>query len=231
MSQFSTQLNWETAHEPDSDPEDATRAAIELPRLELLAWINIVLMFIPSDTERNPDFGQVLVATTARRGVWDVTVHVQTYNDRLNILGFDCTKFVWTSPQARPAMGYEFISFTNGAIVLLIPTTTGNIETIEGTAINLDVIAKDVQPFITHPDATFASYDHRSLVLTTALAYMFIIANLGNTQLHVPWNGTRVTGHHQRDDGVTTHHLNTNLTGLRFQSGCIGTFTDALKRS
>ncbi|KAG2357757.1 hypothetical protein BDR07DRAFT_1379903 [Suillus spraguei] len=84
--------------------------------------------------------------------------------------------------------------------------------TIKGMVIDLNIITKDIiQSFIADLDTTFASYNYWSLVQP----YMFIIANLGNTQVHMPWNETRVAGHHQRDGAVNTLSidLNTNLTG------------------
>ncbi|KAG1816721.1 uncharacterized protein BJ212DRAFT_170015 [Suillus subaureus] len=90
-----------------------------------------------------------------------------------------------------------FISSTYGAIgsrSYQYPTTTGNIETIEGTVINLNVIRKHiVQPFIADPNATFASYNYQ--VMDTGLWYngtvcLLIIPNLGNAQVHMPWNKT-----------------------------------------
>ncbi|KAG1824197.1 hypothetical protein EV424DRAFT_1538222 [Suillus variegatus] len=61
--------------------------------------------------------------------LYDVRAHVQTFKDRLNILGFDRTKSVWTTPQAFGSGAYwntaptgqqwaalGFTSFNHGAL-------------------------------------------------------------------------------------------------------------------
>ncbi|KAG2137495.1 hypothetical protein DEU56DRAFT_756073 [Suillus clintonianus] len=198
-------------------------------------------------TECTPDFGHC-GCDNCQGYMWDVRARVQTYKDRLNILGYDRTKSVWTTPQAIGSGAYwnttptgqqwaamEFTSFTHGALgskSFQYPTTTGNIETIEGTATNLNVLITDVvQPFIVDPTATYANYDYQDVdigVWYNGTAYLLIVANLGNAQVLVPWKETGVpitsnaTTQLQRIFSVSQ---NTNITGLRFLPGGIGIYT------
>ncbi|KAG1740610.1 hypothetical protein EDB19DRAFT_1828425 [Suillus lakei] len=145
--------------------------------------------------------------------VSDVKARVQTYKDRLNISGFDRTKYWNTTATGLQWAAMRFTSFTHGAIA-------NDIETIKGTAIYLNVIITDVvQPFIADPNASFASYDYQDGLRYNGTAYLLIVANLGNAQVHVPWNEiglpitTNATTQLQR---ILFIDSNTNVTGRRF---------------
>ncbi|KAG1771306.1 hypothetical protein EDD22DRAFT_864291, partial [Suillus occidentalis] len=79
-------------------------------------------------TECTPDFGHC-GCDNCQGGMWDVKARVQTFKNRLNILGYDRTKSVWTTPQAFGSGAYwnttptgmqwagmGFTSFSHGAI-------------------------------------------------------------------------------------------------------------------
>lgn len=195
-----------------------------------------------------PDFGHC-GCDNCQGDLSDIKTRIQTYKDRLNILGFDRTKSVWTTPQAFGSGAYwnttptgqqwaamEFTSFSHGAIgskSFQYPTTTGNIETIEGTAVSLTVLTKDVlQPFMVDPNATFASYDYMGVdagLWYNGTAYLLLVANLGNGTVYVPWtevglpaSTTNATTQVQRIFSVSQ---NTNVTGLNFRPGGIGIYT------
>ncbi|KAG0706208.1 hypothetical protein DFH29DRAFT_902647 [Suillus ampliporus] len=195
-----------------------------------------------------PDFGHC-GCDNCQGDLSDIKTRIQTYKDRLNILGFDRTKSVWTTPQAFGSGAYwnttptgqqwaamEFTSFSHGAIgskSFQYPTTTGNIETIEGTAVTLTVLTKDVlQPFMVDPNATFASYDYMGVdagLWYNGTAYLLLVANLGNGTVYVPWtevglpaSTTNATTQVQRIFSVSQ---NTNVTGLNFRPGGIGIYT------
>jgi len=50
-------------------------------------------------TECSPYFGRC-GCDNCQGSVYDITARVQTFKDRLDILGYDRTKAVWTVPQA-----------------------------------------------------------------------------------------------------------------------------------
>jgi hypothetical protein len=51
------------------------------------------------DTECTPDFGHC-GCDNCKGNIYDIKARIQTFKDRLNILGYDRTKTVWTTPQA-----------------------------------------------------------------------------------------------------------------------------------
>ncbi|KAI6003339.1 hypothetical protein EDC04DRAFT_2611761 [Pisolithus marmoratus] len=127
-------------------------------------------------TPCTPDFGHC-GCDNCKGGLIDIKARIQTYKDRLDILGYDRTKTVWTTPQAVgngaywttiptgaqwAAMG--LISFNHGAtgsMSFQYPTTTGNSTTIEGTAAILtDIIAENVQPYLVRPEVTYSLYSY-----------------------------------------------------------------------
>ncbi|KAG1725775.1 uncharacterized protein EDB91DRAFT_1167143 [Suillus paluster] len=199
-------------------------------------------------TECTPDFGHC-GCDNCSGNLSDIKTRIQTYKDRLNILGFDRTKSVWTTPQAFGSGAYwnttptgqqwaamDFTSFSHGALgskSFQYPTTTGNVETIEGTAGNLTVLIKNfVQPFMVDPNATFVSYDYQGVdagVWHNGTAYLLLVSNLVNASVYVPWTAiglpastTNATTQVQRIFSVSQ---NTNLTGLNFRPGGIGIYT------
>ena len=50
-------------------------------------------------TECTPDFGHC-GCDNCQGNIYDIKARIQTFKDRLNILGYDRTKTVWTTPQA-----------------------------------------------------------------------------------------------------------------------------------
>ncbi|KAG1757074.1 hypothetical protein EDB19DRAFT_1932603 [Suillus lakei] len=262
-------LNWETAHEPDgnSDPQNAAQATYDLIyQMDGYHPVSIVLNcqdynFSPYDaypiginatwspvwnTECTPDFGHC-GCDNCQGQMWDVKARVQTFKDRLNILGFDRTKSVWTTPQAFgntgtttptgmqwAAMG--FTSFSHGAMgskSYQYPTTTNNETTIEGTAAGLTVLIQNyVQPFMVDPNATFTAYDYQGAdagVWYNGTSYLLLATNLNSTQLYVPYQDiglgwiTNATKQVQRVFSVfEVPTASGNLTGITFQPGGIG---------
>ncbi|KAG2137480.1 hypothetical protein DEU56DRAFT_756062 [Suillus clintonianus] len=263
-------LNWETAHEPDgnSDPQNAAQAAYDLIyQMDGYHPISIVLNcqdynFSPYDaypiginatwspvwhTECTPDFGHC-GCDNCQGDMWDVRARMQTFKDRLNILGFDRTKAVWTTPQAFGSGAYwnttptgqqwvamGFTSFIHGALgskSFQYPTTTGSVETIEGTAAHIGVVITDViQPFIVDPTATFSSYDHQGVdagLWYNGTAYLLIVSNLGEAQVFLPWKevGLSITSNATTQlQRIFSINQNTTLTGLNFEPGAVGVYT------
>ncbi|KAG2117117.1 uncharacterized protein F5147DRAFT_604571 [Suillus discolor] len=197
-------------------------------------------------TACTPDFGHC-GCDNCKGTLYDVKARVQTFKDRLNILGFDRTKSVWTTPQAFGSGAYwnttptgqqwaalGFTSFNHGALgskSFQYPTTTGNVTTIEGTATNLTVIIKDIiQPFIVDPNATFATYDHLGVdagLWHNGTAYLLIVANLVNAQVYVPWKDVglgSITNTTTQVERILSVSQNTNATGLNFLPNGIGIY-------
>ncbi|KAG1816674.1 uncharacterized protein BJ212DRAFT_1480546 [Suillus subaureus] len=191
-----------------------------------------------------PDFGHC-GCDNCNGTLYDVRARVQTYKDRLNILGFDRTKSVWTTPQAFGSGAYwnttptgqqwtamGFTSFSHGSMSYQYPTTTGNVTTIEGTATNLTVLIKDiVQPFIVDPNATFTNYDHLGVdagLWHNGTAYLLVVANLVNAIVYVPWTDVglgSITNSTTQVQRIFSVSQNTNATGLNFLPGGIGIYT------
>ncbi|KAG2155662.1 hypothetical protein DEU56DRAFT_897582 [Suillus clintonianus] len=200
------------------------------------------------NTECTPDFGHC-GCDNCQGEMWDVKARVQTFKNRLNILGFDRTKSVWTTPQAFGSAAYwnttptgmqwaamGFTSFSHGAIgskSYQYPTTTNNETTIEGTAAGLTVlIQKYVQPFMVDPNATFASYDYQGVdagLWNNGTSYLLLVVNMGNAQVYMPYQDiglgwvTNATKQVQRIFSVfEVPTAAGNLTGVTFQAGGIG---------
>lgn len=197
-------------------------------------------------TACTPDFGHC-GCDNCKGTLYDVKARVQTFKDRLNILGFDRTKSVWTTPQAFGSGAYwnttptgqqwaalGFTSFNHGALgskSFQYPTTTGNVTTIEGTATNLTVIIKDiVQPFIVDPNATFTTYDYLGVdagLWHNGTAYLLIVANLVTAQVYVPWKDVglgSITNTTTQVERILSVSQNTNATGLNFLPNGIGIY-------
>ncbi|KAG2151026.1 uncharacterized protein EDB93DRAFT_317723 [Suillus bovinus] len=197
-------------------------------------------------TECTPDFGHC-GCDNCKGTLYDVKARVQTFKNRLNILGFDRTKSVWTTPQAFGSGAYwsttptgqqwaalGFTSFNHGALgskSFQYPTTTGNVSTIEGTATNLTVVIKNiVQPFIVDPNATSTHYDYLGVdagLWHNGTAYLLIVANLVNAQVYVPWKDVglgSITNTTTQVERILSVSQNTNATGLNFLPGGIGIY-------
>ncbi|KAG1795214.1 hypothetical protein EV424DRAFT_1570796, partial [Suillus variegatus] len=190
-------------------------------------------------TACSPDFGRC-GCDNCKGTLYDVKARVQTFKDRLNILGFDHTKSVWTTPQAFGSGAQQwaalgFSSFNRGALgnskSFQYPTTTGNAMPIEGTATNLTVIITDiVQPFIVDPSATFATYDSLGVdagLWHNSTAYLLIVANLVNAQVYVPWKDVglgSITNTTTQEEQILSVSQNTNATGLNFLPNGIGIY-------
>jgi hypothetical protein len=199
-------------------------------------------------TECTPDFGHC-GCDNCDGGLWDVKARIQTYKDRLNILGFDRTKSVWTTPQAFGSGAYwnttptglqwaamGFTSFSHGALgskSYQYPTTTGNVSTIEGTATDLTVLIKQyVQPFLVDPNATSARYNYQGLdagLWYNGTSYLLLVVNMNSADVYAPYRDlglgwiTNATAQVQRVFSVYELPANSgNLTGTTFQPGGIG---------
>lgn len=200
------------------------------------------------NTECTPDFGHC-GCDNCQGQMWDVKARVQTFKDRLNILGFDRTKSVWTTPQAFGSGAYwnttptgiqwaamGFTSFSHGAIgskSYQYPTTTNNETSIEGTAVGLTVLIQNyVQPFLVDPNATSTSYNYQGVdagVWYNGTSYLLVVVNLNSTQVYAPYQDiglgwiTNATKQVQRV--VSIYEIPTasgNLTGITFEPGGIG---------
>jgi hypothetical protein len=200
------------------------------------------------NTECTPDFGHC-GCDNCDGGLWDVKARIQTYKDRLNILGFDRTKSVWTTPQAFGSGAYwnttptglqwaamGFTSFSHGALgskSYQYPTTTGNVSTIEGTAAALTVLIQQyVQPFLVDPNATFSRYNYQGLdagLWYNGTSYLLLVVNMNSADVYAPYRDlglgwiTNATAQVQRVFSVYELPANSgNLTGTTFQPGGIG---------
>ncbi|OAX36040.1 hypothetical protein K503DRAFT_331162 [Rhizopogon vinicolor AM-OR11-026] len=199
------------------------------------------------NTTCTPDFGHC-GCDNCKGTVDDVKVRVQTFKDRLNILGFDRTKSVWTTPQAfgsgaywnTTPTGQEWIalgltSFSHGAMgskSFQYPTTTGSATTIEGTAVNVTALIKQViQPFLVDPTATHVTFNYQGVdagLWHNSTAYLLLVSNMVNGSAYVPWGEvglgwvTNATTQVQR---ILSVSQNTNATGLNFRPGGIGIYT------
>ncbi|KIJ18323.1 hypothetical protein PAXINDRAFT_167512 [Paxillus involutus ATCC 200175] len=198
-------------------------------------------------TECTPDFGHC-GCDNCQGFLYDVTARIQTYKNRLEILGFDRTKTVWTTPQAVgsgaywnstptgqewAAMGMTSLNHgATGSISFQYPTTTGNTTTIEGTAQSFTkLVTEYIQPFIVDPKATYDVFNYGGVdagLWGNGTAYLLIVVNLNSTAVYVPWDGvglggiTNSTTELQRIFSVAQ---NTNVTGLNFRPGGIGIYT------
>ncbi|KAG1732635.1 uncharacterized protein EDB91DRAFT_664266 [Suillus paluster] len=199
-------------------------------------------------TECTPDFGHC-GCDNCQGTLSDIKTRVQTYRNRLNILGFDRTKSVWTTPQAFGSGAYwnttptgqqwaamGLTSFSHGALgskSFQYPTTTGNITTIEEMAGNLTVLVKNfVQPFIVDPNATFASYDYKGVdagVWHNGTAYLLLVTNLVNAGVFMPWTAfglpASTTNATTQVQHIFSVSQNTSVTGLNVRPGGIGIYT------
>ncbi|KAI9571954.1 hypothetical protein HD554DRAFT_2326703 [Boletus coccyginus] len=159
-------------------------------------------------TECSPYFGHCGCDNCQGNG-YDVKARIQTYKDRLNILGYDRTKSVWVTPQAIGNGSYwnttptgqqwsamsvtSFSHGATGAISFQYPTTTNNVTTIEGTAPAFTrIITQYVQPFIANPTVTHATYNISGVdasVWWNGTTYLILGANFNVTaeNVHVPW--------------------------------------------
>ena len=112
------------------------------------------------------------------------------------------------------------------------PTTSGNVTTIEGTAVNVTVVfTETIQPFIVDPKATYETFNIQGVdasLWNNGTAYLLLVANFNSSQVYVPWRDvglgaiTNVTTQVQR---ILSVSQNTNETGLNFRVGGIGIYT------
>ncbi|OAX42413.1 hypothetical protein K503DRAFT_779911 [Rhizopogon vinicolor AM-OR11-026] len=198
------------------------------------------------NTSCTPDFGHC-GCDNCQGTMYDVKARVQTFKDRLSIMGFDRTKSVWTTPQAFGSGAYwnstptgqqwaalGLTSFSHGAIgskSYHYPTTTGNATTIEGTATKLTVLIKEViQPFLVDPTATYAYYDYQGVdagLWHNGTAYLLLVVNMGEN-VYVPWKDVGlgwITNGTTQVQSVYTSSQSVNATGLNFKPGDIGIYT------
>ena len=123
--------------------------------------------------------------------------------------------------------------FLPGSISFRYPTTSGNVETIEGTSQNLTgVITRTIQPFIVDPKATYKTFNVKGVDVSlwnNGTAYLLLVANVNSSEAFVPWADvglgtlTNVTTQVQRVLAVDQH---TNETGLNlFLPNSVGIYT------
>ncbi|KAJ8594157.1 hypothetical protein M405DRAFT_785019 [Rhizopogon salebrosus TDB-379] len=199
------------------------------------------------NTSCTPDFGHC-GCDNCEGTMYDVKSRVQTYKDRLNIMGYDRTKSVWTTPQAFGSGAYwnstptgqqwaalGLTSFSHGAIgskSYHYPTTTGNSTTIEAVATQVTVLTKEIiQPFLVDPLATYAYYDYKDVdagLWYNGTTYLLLVVNMASTEIYVPWKDiglARITNGTAQVKQVYPSLQNTNATGLNLKSGDIGIYT------
>ncbi|KIJ18325.1 hypothetical protein PAXINDRAFT_161711 [Paxillus involutus ATCC 200175] len=198
-------------------------------------------------TECTPDFGHC-GCDNCQGFVYDIKARIQTYKNRLEILGFERTKTVWSSPQAfgsgiywsTTPTGQQWAAMTmtslnhgaTGAISYQYPTTTGNVTTIEGTATNFTkLVAESIEPFIVDPEATYENFDYGGVdagLWGNGTAYLLVVVNLNSTAVYVPWGGVglgKVTNATTQIQRLLSVAQNTNATGFNFLPGGIGIYT------
>lgn len=199
------------------------------------------------NTPCTPDFGHC-GCDNCKGGLIDIKARVQTYKDRLDILGYDRTKTVWTTPQAFGSGAYwnttptgqqwaaiGLISFNHGAMGSMsyqYPTTTGNVTTIEGTATNLTgIINEIITPFLVGPRAAFSVYSYQGVdagLWNNGTAYLLLVASTVNEQVIVPWNAVglgQITNITQQVQRIFSVGQNINASSLNFRPGGIGIYT------
>ncbi|KAF9238634.1 hypothetical protein BU15DRAFT_88279 [Melanogaster broomeanus] len=228
-------LLWETAHEPDgnSDPFTAARDTYDLIyQMDGYHPVSIVLnceiscsedaypiginaTYSPVwHTECTPDFGHC-GCDNCKGFLWDIRSRIQTYKNRLEILGYDRTKTVWTTPQAvgsgayvtsHPCKQRVLILVRDAGTGQLLPLgynglamgltslnhgATGNTTTIEGTAPGFTgVVTSVIQPFLVDPTATFQGFEYGGVdagLWYNSTAYLLIVTNLEGNEVYVPW--------------------------------------------
>ncbi|OJA13942.1 hypothetical protein AZE42_01327 [Rhizopogon vesiculosus] len=198
------------------------------------------------NTSCTPDFGHC-GCDNCKGTVDDVRVRTQTFKDRLNVLGFGRTKSVWTTPQAFGSAAYwsttpngqqwtalGFTSFSHGAMgskSYQYPTTTGNVTTIEGTAVNVTVLIKEfIQPFVVDPTVTHATYSYQGVdagLWYNGTTYLLLVSNVLNGTVFVPWEEiglgwvTNGTTQVQRKFSVS---LFNNVTGFDMSPDGVGIY-------
>ncbi|KAG8215344.1 hypothetical protein J3R82DRAFT_8939 [Butyriboletus roseoflavus] len=199
------------------------------------------------NTSCTPDFGHC-GCDNCQGNIYDIKARIQTFKDRLNILGYDRTKTVWTTPQAFGSGAYwnttptgqewfsmDLTSFSHGAtgsISFQFPTTSGNVETIEGTAQNVTtVVTQAIQPFIVDPKATHETFNIKGVdagLWYNGTAYLLLVANYNSSSVYVPWGEVglgKVTNATTQVQRILSVSQNTNATGLNFRPGGIGIYT------
>ncbi|KAG6377717.1 hypothetical protein JVT61DRAFT_14488 [Boletus reticuloceps] len=165
----------------------------------------------------------------------------------LNILGYDRTKTVWSTPQAFGSGAYwnttptgpqwaamGLTSFSHGAtgsISFQYPTTTGNTTTIEGTATALTVvIAETVQPFLVDPEVTHETFNVGGVdagLWDNGTAYLLLVTSFGASNVYVAWADVglgEVTDGTTQVQQIFSVGQTTNATGLNSGPGGIGVY-------
>lgn len=78
------------------------------------------------------------------------------------------------------------------------PTTTGDIETIEGTAPAITALfSTDVQPFVVDPDVVYTTYFYNGVdagLWYNGTAYLLLVANTETVAVFVPWEAVGLGG-------------------------------------
>jgi hypothetical protein len=129
-----------------------------------------------------------------------------------------------------------------GSISYQYPTTTGNIETIEGTAPAFtSVVARVIQSFISNPEVTVTHQTFNAGGVDAGLwyngtAYLLLVANLNSSEssgallpAYVPWAdvglGMVTSNDTSQIQRIFTNLQTTNVTGLKFKTYGIGIYT------
>ncbi|KAL4065515.1 hypothetical protein V8B97DRAFT_1875292 [Scleroderma yunnanense] len=201
------------------------------------------------NTPCTPDFGHC-GCDNCKGGLIDIRSRIQTFKNRLDILGYDRSKAVWTTPQAFGSGAYwnttptgqqwaaiDLISFNHGAMGSMsfqYPTTTGNVTTIEGTATNFTgIVAENIQPFLINPEATYANYYYQGVdagLWYNGTTYLLLVSNMVNTEVIVPWSAVGLGAITNATDPTQVRRIlsvnqNFNTSSLNFLSGGIGIYT------
>ena len=122
-----------------------------------------------------------------------------------------------------------------GSMSFQYPTVTGNETTIEGTAPAFTgLVGSLITSFLVNPDVTVTHevYNIQGVdagVWFNGTAYLFLAANLNNTEIHVAWADVGLSAVTSNDTSQVQRYFsvtqNTNVTGFNFRPGGIGIYT------
>jgi len=202
------------------------------------------------NTSCTPDFGHC-GCDNCKGFIYDIKARIQTFKDRFDILGYDRSKTVWTTPQAFGSGAYwtttptgqqwaamgltSLIHGATGSMSFQYPTVTGNETTIEGTSVAFtSIVGSVISSFLVNPDVTVThevyNIDGTDCGLWyNGTAYLFLGANFNASETHVPWASVGLTTVTSNDTSqvqrIFSVTQNTNVTGFNFRPGGIGIYT------
>ncbi|KAF8125647.1 hypothetical protein EV363DRAFT_1402396 [Boletus edulis] len=219
-------LLWETAHEPDgsADPFGAARSTYDLI-YEMDGYHPISIVLNCEDYNFAP---YVEGADIVLEDAYPVGINATfspSFKDRLNILGYDRTKTVWSTPSGIwqwslldttptgpqwAAMGLT--SFSHGATALTV------------------VIAETVQPFLVDPEVTHETFNVGGVdagLWDNGTAYLLLVTSFDAADVYVAWADVglgEVTDGTRQVQQIFSVGQTTNASGLNSCPGGIGVY-------